>query len=225
MHRLPVATALVLVGLVVPLLPAHAATSVRDASQHNLTVIQDGTSNTILFSETNSELAICFDGVSVAGAAGIADGSSNTLVFGEDVVLHVVAGGLRQRAPVGEIADGTSNTIVIGEISGLTEFCLADVTVPPSPPADGTSNTIIVGEDSSFDVCFRNVGHSATADGTSNTIVLPEIVSGLCFLGGVRTELAATAVPEPVPLALLGLGLTALWLGLRRRGGHARPVA
>lgn len=215
--RLPVAVVLVILGLIVPLLPAHAVTSVRDASQQGLTVVEDGTSNTIVFSETSSQLDICFDRVSVSGLGLIADGSSNTLLFGEDVALHVISGGLRERAPIGQIADGTSNTIFLGETP--TDFCLVDVTVPPAPPPDGTSNTIIVGETSGFDVCFSNVGHSAIADGTSNTIILPEIVSGLCFLSGVRTQVSDTPVPEPMPLAMLGLGLTALWLGLRRRRG------
>ena len=173
-------------------------------SQGGLTLIVDGTSNTIQFGE-NTRFNVCFDNVGVPG--GITDGTSNTILFGENAGFFVIPGGHGPRVPIGTITDGTSNTILFGE---SVDLCFNTVVVDPTPPeiTDGTSNTIIIGEGSRFDICFRNVG---ITDGTSNTIQIGE--GGTCF-----TDLQVAEVPAPSALAGALAGLVLL---LRRRRSSA----
>jgi hypothetical protein len=175
-------------------------------SQSSLTVISDGTSNTITFGETTT-FNVCFDHVRTPG--GISDGTSNTILFGENTGFFVIPGAFGPRVPITSITDGTSNTIILGE---TVDLCLTNVVVDPTPPGeipDGTSNTIIVGEDSRFDICFRNVGLTQITDGTSNTIVLGE---NACF-----TDLQVAELPEPAGLVVAVSALAMLPFARRRR--------
>ncbi|HEX2114441.1 MAG TPA: hypothetical protein VHM01_08560 [Alphaproteobacteria bacterium] len=183
---------------------AVAATSAAGAApldhlsswgQSGLTIILDGTSNTITFGES-TRFDVCFDNVRVPD--GITDGTSNTIQFGKSSGLFIVPDGIGPRVPIGSIQDGTSNTIFIGED---VDLCLRNVVIDDDPPAiqDGSSNTIIVGEDSRLDICFRNVTQQI-ADGTSNTIIIGETSS--CF-----ADLQIASVPEP---STLFAGLIAL---------------
>jgi hypothetical protein len=176
--------------------------------QGGLTIIQDGTSNTITFGE-NTRFNVCFDNVGLPGT--ITDGASNTIQFGENSPLFIVPGGTLPRVPITTITDGTSNTIFFPEAN--TDLCLRNVVIDDDPPAiaDGTSNTIIIGEDSRFDICLSNVGITQRiADGTSNTIIIGE--SNGCF-----TDLQIAEVPEPPALAAAVIALALLPLAARRR--------
>ena len=143
----------------------------------SLTVIVDGTSNTIVFGEA-SRVSGC---VRRVAPVTIVDGSSNTIVFGEirDVCwddeeeLPLVRGGSSS------ITDGTSNTILIGE----------------------TSPYLFESGRSTIDLCVSN---PSIVDGTSNTITLPEGGQALCLSGTVGT--AAVPEPASGLLLMLGVG-------------------
>ncbi len=163
------------------------------------TTILDGTSNTILLTET-SRVTIKGPGVVTGTVDGrgsslvdIKDGTSNTIIIGE-----TASGSIRGGANTGlvkvrgngllDIADGTSNTIQIGENGRANLRGGQHVTVDASGNSlsditDGTSNTLIVGEDSRVnvrggiitgDVTVRGHGLADITDGTSNTIVIGE---------------------------------------------------
>ena len=154
----------------------------------SLTVIVDGTSNTILLGET-TRVSGCVRRVSPVTS--IVDGSSNTILLGEtlDVCWDDEEGLPLTRGGSSSITDGTSNTILLGE------------TLPYL--FDSGRSTI--------DVCVSN---PSIADGTSNTILLPEAGEPLCLSGTV----GAAAVPEPASGLLLMLGMgTALYGRVRGR--------
>jgi hypothetical protein len=185
-------------------------------SQGGLSVVSDGTSNTILFSEA-TRLNVCVDNVSVGGTGTIVDGTSNTLLFGEGTGLAFISGGLSPRVPISTIVDGSSNTILFGELTD--SFCLRNVVVDDQPPGeiqDGTSNTIMFGENSRFDICVAGAQVTQRiVDGTSNTILIGETpTTSLCF---EDVRVAATDVPEPGTMALLLAGLAPLVLWRRRQ--------
>lgn len=119
-----------------PIVPVQALVSISNASQQCITVVADGTSNTLLFDEGNSGVTVCFDRVGLANANGIADGTSNTIVFGElsgfDVCLSNVSRG---------VTDGTSNMIFIGEtvpsvcyLGGVRTAAETEIEVPSPAP-------------------------------------------------------------------------------------------
>jgi hypothetical protein len=183
-------------------------------SQNGLTIVRDGTSNTIQFGET-TRFNVCFDQVSVPG--GITDGTSNTIQFGETSGFFIIPGGSGPRVPITTITDGSSNTILFGE---TLDFCLRNVVVDDDPPeiTDGTSNTIIIGEDSRFDICFSNVGITQTVtDGTSNTIQIGENTTSACY-----TDLQVAEVAEPPALAAAIMALALLPLAAQRRTRRRR---
>jgi hypothetical protein len=181
----------------------------------SLDVIIDGTSNTLLFTETTT-LGICLDRVGFPGAPTlnpIADGSSNTLLFAESRPFDVNIWRIFTSRSVAEIADGSSNTLLVGEgpqSPSTDAFCLSGVTPRDPDIEDGTSNTILFGEESAVDLCANNV-RIGIRDGLSNTIVFGEVVPRTC-LTDVRVR--AGRVAEPVTLGLLAPGLAVL---LRRR--------
>jgi hypothetical protein len=133
----------------------------------SLLEIQDGTSNTILFSET-SQGAVSggtntgFIGVGGASRLEVTDGTSNTILFSE-TGRGVIGGGSTGTIGVSgsglaTITDGTSNTILISEggravigggaVAGSIQVGdngFAEIT-------DGTSNTIILSESGAVDL-------------------------------------------------------------------------
>jgi hypothetical protein len=151
--------------------------------------IHDGTSNTLLFSES---IGIRFTGGTLRGTEpirGIADGTSNTITFPE-LPLH---------------------DFCFGDVTNIDPVTGADI-------ADGTSNTIRFRENSSFDLCFNRALLPSIADGTSNTILFPETRNNVCFSNIVAApDLAVVpTVSEPatLALALAPLVLAMVW---RRR--------
>jgi hypothetical protein len=173
--------------------------------------IDDGTSNTILLTET-TQLAVCLDhvGFGDGGIGSITDGTSNTLLLGGNSRLGLTAGRVLSRRPISTITDGSSNTIIIGEPPPSGDsLCFDDQTRPRDVGqiTDGTSNTIQFGEESSFDVCFRSVRVGTIADGTSNTIVFGEVVNTPVCFDDVRVAVDPLAAPEPQNLPLLVLAL------------------
>jgi hypothetical protein len=176
--------------------------------QGGLTIIRDGTSNTITFGE-NTRFNVCFDNVRLPGT--VTDGTSNTIQFGGNSGLFVIPGGTLPRVPIGTITDGTSNTIIFPEAE--TDLCLRNVVIDDDPPeiTDGTSNTIIIGEESRLDICFSNVGITQRiTDGTSNTILIGEN-------SGCYTDLQVAQVPEPSSLFAGLSALAMLSFAARRR--------
>ena len=145
----------------------------------SLTVIVDGTSNTIVLDET-SRVSGC---VRQVAPFTIVDGSSNTILLGEilDVCWDDEEEVPLARGGSSGITDGTSNTILIGE----------------------TSPYLFDSGRSTIDLCVSN---PSIADGTSNTITLPEGGQPLCLSGTVGT--AAVAEPASGLLLMLGMGGT-----------------
>lgn len=156
----------------------------------SLTVVVDGTANTILFGE-QTVVSTCLSQVVSLGS--IADGTSNTILLGEttSLCLDDASGVTLTRTTLPGITDGSSNTILIGESGGGYFF----------------------GGGARIDLCATNV---SLADGTSNTIVLPEGGS-VCFAdAGIAPVGPSTAVPEPaITMLLAGSALAAL--ATRRR--------
>jgi hypothetical protein len=195
---------------------AHALAYLGSADQSGISIVVDGSSNTLLFGE-ETRVSLCIRGGQVLGDSPINDGSSNTIVFREGVAVRVDVVRVAQLAPVAQIADGTSNTIILGEIG--MHFCLADITIPIQPIIDADSNTIVLDEQSEFDACFDGVRIGAVTDGTSNTVVLGEITDRSCYTGvsAPPESLDPVAnVSEPVSIALVGIGMAILGLYRRR---------
>jgi len=192
-------------------------------SPTRLGVIADGTSNTLLFTDT-TRLGICVGGVTFPGGPGInpiTDGSSNTLLFRESSGFDVNIWRIFTRRPVGQIADGSSNTILVEEgpqQPPTDAFCLSGVT--PRNPAieDGTSNTILFGEDTSIDICVDNARIGIT-DGTSNTILFGEVVPRTCF------DNVTVSVPEPATFSMLAVAAAVMAARCRGRRGSSPPTA
>lgn len=183
---------------------------ISDWGSDSLTIIVDGTSNTILLGEDTS-VATCFRNVRLPG---ITDGTSNTILFNELPYEDVCQPNLRDlldwEQAFRDIADGTSNTILLGETDGLA---LLDAT-------------------SRIDICASNA--TTIVDGTSNTIAVGE---SLCF-SNLRIPSREVAVPAPGTFALLlgalllsGVGrrvtrrlqLAASFRGPRSRSGSGHP--
>ncbi|MPZ47605.1 MAG: hypothetical protein GEV05_30470 [Betaproteobacteria bacterium] len=196
---------------------AHALAYLGSADQSGISIVVDGSNNTLLFGE-ETRVSLCIRGGQVLGDSPINDGSSNTIVFGEGVAVRANVVRIAQLAPVTQIADGTSNTIILGEIG--MDFCLADITIPAQPIIDADSNTIVLDEQSEFDACFDRVRIGAVTDGTSNTVVFGEITDRSCYTGvSVPPESVnpVANVSEPVSLALVGIGMAILGLNRRHR--------
>jgi hypothetical protein len=167
----------------------HASLCFRDVQlQRN---VQDGTSNTILLSES---VGLRFSGGVVSpftDARGIVDGTSNTIAFPETTSV--------------------ARDICFGNVGNL------DPVIPPGI-TDGTSNTILIGERSRFDLCLSRAGVPTITDGTSNTIVFGETRTNACFYDIVPAAdiTVVSTVPEPTPLALIVTSLLALTFARRR---------
>jgi hypothetical protein len=167
----------------------HASLCFRDVQlQRN---VQDGTSNTILLSES---VGLSFSGGVVSpftDARGIVDGTSNTIAFPETTSV--------------------ARDICFGNVGNL------DPVIPPGI-TDGTSNTILIGERSRFDLCLSRAGVPTITDGTSNTIVFGETRTNACFYDIVPAAdiTVVSTVPEPTPLALIVTSLLALTFARRR---------
>jgi len=136
--------------------------------------IHDGSSNTILFSQT---IGLRFTGASPlapAGVRSILDGSSNTLFFPETLHTSFCISDARDLDPVSGpgIADGSSNTITFGETSSV-DLCLTRARLPSI--LDGTSNTILLGETRNG-VCFDNIRPSADLTVVAAAIPEPPIL-------------------------------------------------
>jgi hypothetical protein len=151
-------------------------------AQVNLEEATDGTSNTIVFSESPSQP----DNVVQTG---VDDGTSNTIVISEpNPVQPPATDGTSNTVIIGEAnpilpsdTDGTSNTVIISEeISAPTRS-------PTTGAVDGTSNTIIIGEATSAPTHSPATG---AVDGTSNTIIISEVTL-------TPPPALVTSTPEP----------------------------
>jgi hypothetical protein len=163
---------------------------------HNVTTtgdIRDGTSNTLLFSES---IGLQFTGGTLLGSVpirGIADGTSNTITFPESP-LH---------------------DFCVDDVTNIDPVAGAGIT-------DGTSNTIRFGENSYLDLCFNRALLPSITDGTSNTILLPETRNSVCFNNVVASPdltivstVPTVAEPATLALAFVPLVLALTW---HRRG-------
>lgn len=179
-------------------------------SENTLSFVADGTSDTIMFTES-TVLSLCVDGVTLP--TGVYRASSNTIRFGESSSLTVMGGFVGGRRPVTESAGGAD-----AGVPGESGFCLHDVRpVPPGTVVGGTASTISLPEGTPIDVCASNVRRrTGPVAGGNNELEFGDAVPTSCHTK-IRVSTPRESVPEPESWLLFLLGAAALGVAAVRR--------